>query len=95
MRAPSPALEISDGQRQLLQMLARSQTAPHREVQRARALLLAAGGVANTRIAEQVGVSAATVAAWRQRFTDEGVAKFGEVRSGRGRKPTIPQSKID
>ena len=75
--------------------LAKSPTAPHRQVQRATALLLAADGEAGTRIAEQVGVSPATVAAWRERFTQEGVSKLGKVRSGRGRKPAIPQSTID
>ena len=76
-------------------MLARSQTAPHRQVQRAEALLLAADGVANTRIAQQVGVKAATVRSWRSRFAEEGLAKLGKVRSGRGRKSSIPQDKID
>jgi transposase len=86
---------MSDGQRETLTVLSRSQTAPHRQVQRAEALLLAAGGVANTRIAEQVGVKPATVRAWRARFAEEGLAKLGKVRAGRGRKSTIPQAKID
>ncbi|MGO9155602.1 helix-turn-helix domain-containing protein [Mycobacterium sp.] len=77
-----------DGQREALQVLSRSQTAPHRQVQRAKALLLAADGVANTRIAAQVAVKPATVRAWRARFTEEGL---GKVRAGRGRKSTIPQ----
>jgi transposase len=86
---------MSDGQRDALRVLARSQTAPHRQVQRAEALLLAADGVANTRIAQQVGVKAATVRSWRFRFAEEGLAKLGKVRSGRGRKSSIPQDKID
>src|SRR5512147_2630891 len=52
--APAPALAMSDGQRESLQVLARARSAPHRQVQRARALLLAADGVANTRIADTV-----------------------------------------
>jgi len=51
MRRAAPALEISDGQRETLTVLSRSRTAPVREVQRARALLLAADGVANYRVA--------------------------------------------
>ena len=74
--------------------MSRSQTAPHRQVQRAKALLLAADGVANTRIAAQVGVKPATVRAWRARFEEEGLKKLGKVRSGRGRKPTIPDDKV-
>ena len=47
------------------------------------------------RIAAQVGVKPATVRAWRARFAEEGLAKLGKVRAGRGRKSTIPQEKID
>src|SRR5664279_1127577 len=86
---------MSDGQREALQVLARSQTAPHRQVRRAEALLLAAEGIANSRIAERVGVEVATVRAWRVRFAEEGLAKLGKVRAGRGRKSTIAQEKID
>ncbi len=86
---------MSDGQREALRVLARSRTAPHRQVQRAEALLLAGEGIANTQIAQRVGVKAATVRAWRGRFAEEGLAKLGKVREGRGRKSTIPQAKID
>jgi transposase len=92
---PAAALLMSDGQRDALGVLARSQTAPHRQVQRAEALLLAADGVANTRIAARVGVNVSTVRAWRDRFAQEGLAKLGKVREGRGRKSTIPQDTID
>jgi len=92
---PAAALDMSDGQRETLEVLSRSQTAPDRQVARARALLLAADGAANTRIAAQVGVTPATVRAWRTRFTEEGLARLGKVRAGRGRKSTIPLEKID
>ena len=86
---------MSDGQRETLEVLARSRTAPHREVQRARALLLAGDGMANTAIAAQVGATVKTVRAWRERFEGEGLVKFAQVREGRGRKATIPQAKIE
>ena len=57
--------------------------------------MLAADGVATLRIAAQVRVPPATVRAWRVRFAEEGLAKLGKVRAGRGRKSTIPQEKID
>ena len=95
MRNPAPALVMSDGQRDALGVLARSQTAAHREVQRARVLLMAADGVANASIASTVSVTPTTVRAWRSRFESEGLARLGRVRTGRGRKPVIPQSKID
>ena len=86
---------MSDSQRAALEVLARARSAPHRQVQRAKALLLAADGVANTRIAEQVGVTAVTVRAWRNRFAEDGLAKLGEVRKGRGPKPSIPAEKVE
>ena len=79
----------------MLESLARSQSVAHREVVRAKALLMAADGLANTAIAGALSVSPASVKSWRERFSEEGLAKLGQVRKGRGRKPSIPQSKID
>ncbi|WP_238384903.1 IS630 family transposase [Segeticoccus rhizosphaerae] len=87
-------MQMSAGQREALEVLSRSQAAPHRQVQRAKALLLAADGVANTRISVQVGVTPVTVRAWRERFAVEGLAKLGQVRAGRGRKTSIPEEKV-
>ena len=95
MMTPAAALVVSEGQRDALEVIAKSQTAPFRQVQRARVLLLAADGVANARIAEQAGVTVTTVRSWRARFEQDGLAKLGKVRAGRGRKSTIPQDKID
>lgn len=86
---------MSVGQRDALEVLARARSAPHRQVQRAKALLLAADGVANNRIADEVGVTVVTVRAWRNRFAEEGLAKLGEVRKGRGPKPSIPAEKVE
>ena len=74
--------------------MAKSQTATHREVTRAKALLLAEDGVANTAIAWELGVSPSSVTSWRSRFEQEGIAKFGKVKASRGRKPTIPDDKV-
>ena len=95
VRKPVPALEMSAGQREVLESLARSQSGAHREVVRAKALLMAADGMANTAIAASLSVSPASVKGWRDRFGEEGLAKLGRVREGRGRKKTIPQEKID
>jgi len=86
---------MTDGQRAVLEKLSRSATAAHREVVRAKALLAAADGVANTAIAARLGVSPASVVAWRARFAEEGLSKLGKVRPGRGRKAQIPVEKID
>src|SRR5271166_6477902 len=79
MRRPVPALLVSPGQREVLESVARSPSAPHREVVRARAL----------------SVAPASVRGWRARFAEDGLVKFAQVREGRGRKKTIPQEKID
>ena len=95
MRLQLPPLVMSAGQRESLGVLARARSAPYRQVQRARALLLAADGVANARIADEVDVTAVTVRAWRSRFAEDGLAKLGEVRKGRGPKPSIPAEKVE
>ncbi len=86
---------MTEGQREVLERLAASRTASVREVERARALLLAADGVANTQIAAEVGITPVTVRSWRQRFTEQGLKKFGQVAAGRGRPSQIPQAKIE
>ena len=58
-------------------------------------LLLAADGVANSKIAATVGVPPVTVRSWRGRFASEGLSKFGQVRGGRGRKPGISADKVE
>ncbi|ORB38458.1 IS630 family transposase [Mycobacterium persicum] len=85
---------MSVGERETLERLARSDSVPHRQVMRARALLMAADGVANTRIAEEVGVTPVTVRSWRKRFSEDGLAKLGQVRRGRGRKATISDAQV-
>ena len=94
MRPATPALPMTDGQREILESMARSRTAPQREVTRAKALLLAGDGVATTAIAAGLGVSPASVTAWRERFAGDGLARFARVREGRGRKPQIGAEKV-
>jgi len=76
MHPALPPLPVTGEQRSVLETLFRSRTAPHRDVQRARVLLMAADGFASTRIAREVGVSAATVVNWRERFTQEGLRTY-------------------
>ena len=94
MSAPAAPLPLSSGERETLERLARAQSAPHRQVLAARALLLAGDGVANTVIAEEVGVTAVTVRSWRQRFGQEGLAGLGTIREGRGRKSSIGEQTV-
>ena len=95
MRSPTPPLPVTDEQRSVLEKLIRSQTAPHRDVQRARVLLMACDGFATTRIAAEVGVAPMTVKAWRDRFAEDGLKDFSAVRPGRGRRPSIPAATVE
>src|SRR5947209_3045252 len=94
MRSPTAPLAMADEQRAVLGKLIRSHTAPHRDVQRAQALLMAADGFANTRIAKDVGVSPTTVMNWRGRFAEDGLKDFSSVKPGRGRKPSISAPQV-
>jgi transposase len=75
--------------------IARSTSRPHREVRHAKALVMAADGVANTEIAGRLGVGRGTVLAWRARFETDGIERIGKVAKGRGRKPSIAQETIE
>jgi transposase len=95
MSRPAEALQIAREHRDALEALAAAADPDHRSVRCARALLLAADGFPNTRIAEDVGVSPTTVRAWRARFEDEGLNVLSGVRPGRGRKQQIPDEKVE
>ena len=94
MSAPAPPLAMSQADREVLQKVARSTVAAHREVVRARVLLAAAEGVGNRTIAADHGISAMTVRAWRSAFAAEGLKHWGKVKKGRGRKPSIPAETV-
>ena len=94
MSAPAAPLPLTVGERETLEALERSRTAQHQQVLQAKVLLQAADGIANAVIAEEVGVTAFTVRAWRKRFSEHGLAGLGMVREGRGRKPSISEETI-
>ena len=85
---------MTPAERETLEKLERSHTAPHQQVLRAKVLLMAADGEANTRIAEEVGVTPVTVRTWRTRFGEDGLAGLEKIRGGRGRKPSIPEETV-
>lgn len=69
----APPLEVTAAEVDALMMIVRARTSEQRAVVRARIVLLAAEGLANTRIAREVGVSLPTVLLWRSRFTEHGL----------------------
>jgi transposase len=66
-------LELRDGDRARLEALTRASTVPAGLATRARIVLLAADGVANTDIADRTGTSRPTVLKWRGRYCESGV----------------------
>jgi len=94
-QAPAPPLVLTPEDKEALEKMAASPSLPHRMVREAKGLLMAAQGIANERTARTLGVSRSTVLDWRRQFATDGVKGVGKVRKGRGRKPTIPQEKIE
>jgi transposase len=90
----APPLVVTDEQRAELSRMARSTVLPHRKVMQAKALLLAADGVANQEIARRVDVDSDTVRRWRARFVVSGAGGVGVIAKGRGRRPSLPAGTV-
>jgi len=83
---PKATLVLSEQDREQLEGLASSRSLPAGLVNRARIILLSAGGMTNQQIARQLGMANATVGNWRRRFLRLGVTGLhDELRSGRPR----------
>lgn len=84
MRKSEAIIELNTEERHVLEETVRSRTAPVRAAQRARLILLAAEGMANTAIAKEVGLSRAMVVQRRQRFVQLRLAALEDApRSGK------------
>jgi transposase len=67
--------------------VSRRGTAPYRMVMRARIVLLAAGGTANSAIAGRLGICEDTARKWRRRYCEQGLDGLADApRPGRPRK---------
>jgi transposase len=75
--AIAPPLSVSDEQRGVLEVMARSSSLPHRKVVQAKALLLAGDGVPNEEVARRCETTPDTVRRWRARFAESGVDGAG------------------
>ena len=85
-------LVVSNEQRAALVRMARSTSLPHRKVMQAKALLLAADGVATNEVARRCHTTSDSVRAWRRRFQTEGVEGVGGSR-GPGRKSWLRRAR--
>lgn len=92
MSRSSPYVIVLDGdERAQLETIIRKRTSSLRDVQRARIVLLAAGGVENRVIADMVQVVVNTVSMWRKRFFEERFDGLTD-RHRSGRPRTFPPS---
>jgi transposase len=87
-------LDVTPDQREALERVAKSSSLPYRTVTQARALLLAADGVATNEVARRLGTTDDSVRVWRGRFEVEGVAGVGRIAKGRGRKSWLPAGTV-
>jgi len=84
MSRHAPTITLDAEQRRTLESWTRAATAEQRMVLRARIILAAAEGVASCAIARELGTTALTVAKWRRRFADAGLAGLRDApRTGR------------
>lgn len=74
MSGKASPVALSAEEKRTLANMANSRTAPYRKVQRARIILLAAEGMTNTAIAQEVELQRSMVVQWRQRFNTERLA---------------------
>ena len=74
MSRPAPTIVLTPEERSILEGLEASRTAPVRQVQRARIILLAERAQPNTAIGQVVGMDPRHVGIWRRRFAEERLA---------------------
>jgi transposase-like protein len=82
-------IELSEGERRVLEDRSRRYTSPYRDVIRAKIVLMAAQGLENKTIASRLDLPFQIVSKWRKRFFEERLAGL-EERSRSGRSPVFP-----
>jgi len=79
MRRAKTIITLTAEEREQLGNIVRTRVAPYRAVQRARLILLAAEGMANTATAREVRLSQAMGVQWRQRFAEVRLAGLDDI----------------
>jgi transposase len=87
-------LAMTADEREALERIARSASAPERTLRQAKALLLVADGVGTNEVARRCGTTDTSVRAWRRRFAEQGVEGVGRIEPGRGRRPWLPEGTV-
>jgi hypothetical protein len=92
MARTSPyVITLSSKERRVLEARVRRYTLPYREVVRAKIVLLAAEGLANTVIGARLDLPRPVVSKWRQRFFRQRLVGLDELPRG-GRPPVFSPS---
>ena len=92
MRRASP-VDVTEEQLAELTRIWRSRTTPHAVAKRVRAVLLAAEGLENQVISEELSMGVNGVARWRRRFMESGIDGLLKDLPRSGRPRTIPVAK--
>jgi putative transposase len=85
-RPQERSVALSADERDELERISRSHSAPHHLVRRAQIILASTDGEANTSIARRLGVTNPTICHWRKKWFEQGIiGLYGEARPGRPR----------
>jgi transposase len=95
MWKPARPLRVSAEDREWLEALVGSGKTPQRVAQRARIVLGAAAGMANHRLAKELGISRPTLLLWRQRYQEAGVTGLLKDAPRPGRRKRIRSTKVE
>ena len=93
MARPVSVIDLGPDERAELQRRVRSPTTAQRDSLRARIVLLRAAGCSEAEVAATTDVSLNTVSLWSRRFELGGITALRDA-PGRGRKPSLPESKV-
>jgi transposase len=94
MARPVKVITASEEVRAELQRRAKAPTSAHRDRFRANIILLRLEGLKIGSVAKRLKTSMPTVSTWSGRFETHGLDGLND-KVGRGRKPSIPQKKIE
>jgi transposase len=88
-------IELTDGERAMLETWSRGRSSPARLVLRAKIVLAAAAGMRNDVIARDLSTAKTTVIRWRKRFASGRSAGIERDAPRAGRMPTIPTATVE
>jgi transposase len=90
----APKVVLNQEQKQSLERMARARCLAVRAVDRARIVLLAAAGLENQQIAQQMGITPEKAGRWRKRFLEGGITALEKDAPRPGRTRSITERKV-